>query len=670
MNSWISKLSLNQRLSIPIMSFILLAFLGFQFISYQSYLAIERDNLLSRTQALANGVGMNLTASVLFNDAQSAQEILSALKADSLIVEARLELNNHEQFAQYTNNKFKSVYPTEQQRQLIIQNGHHFAPEMLYLIVPITIDAEEIAHMHIAVSLQALQEMRISHLKYSIIMLLLLCANSIYIINRLQHWIVKPITQLNEGMRRIIKGDKHQPLPQSQYTNDELYELTDGFNNMVDTINLRDLEIRHTMDALGLEKAFADEVVETVQHALIVADPNGIITLANKACERVFNQSPERLIGQPLMDLLKPVERDAMQQLLNSALQKNHQIDHLLLDSAHDTGTRTYQIVSRPLLHRLQTLFAVEDVTEHQKAERQQKMAAKVFDHSQDAILLFGQDGNVSMVNNTFLRLTGYQERDILGQHFLQLIDPKEYAQIQDDIRFSLMMENHWNGEIQVKTTDNEFVPLLARINWISDTHSQDKQTVVIASDLRSMKEIKRLEHLANHDPLTNLANRAKLYQALQNQMVLQTTTRETFAVLFLDLDGFKGVNDTYGHDVGDQVLKIIAEKLRRTVRTRDMVSRLAGDEFVVLLSAMHDVDMVKQTCQRLFERICEPMHIDGFTVTIGASIGCYYVHASDYQDVDDILRRADKAMYEAKLLGKGQIIEYNDGLPHRELAC
>ncbi|GAL06577.1 diguanylate cyclase [Photobacterium aphoticum] len=601
---------------------------------------------------------------MLFNDAHSAQEILSALKADSLIVEARLELNSHELFAQYTNNKFGAVKPTLEQEQEIITNGYLFGQEMLYLIVPIMMDQEEIAHMHISVSLHALQEMQITHLKFSLFMLILLLANSFYIINRLQHWIVKPITQINEGMRRIIKGDKHQPLTQSQYTNDELYELTDGFNNMVDTINQRDHEIRQAMNELGLEKAFADEVVETVQHALIVAEPNGTITLANKACERVFKQSPASLIGLPIIEVLKPIEREATQQLLSSALQNNRQIDHLLLDSAHQTGTRTYQIVSRPLHHHLQTLFAVEDVTEHQKAERQQKMAAKVFDNSQDAILLFGQDGNVSMVNNTFLRLTGYQERDILGQHYLQLVDPDEYAQIQDDIKFSLVMENHWNGEIQVKTTENELVPLLARINWITDNHGQDRQTVVIASDLRSMKEIKRLEHLANHDPLTNLANRAKLYQALQSQMVQQATTRKSFAVLFLDLDGFKGVNDTYGHDVGDQVLKIIAEKLRRTVRKTDMVSRLAGDEFVILLSAAHDAMAVKYTCQRLFERICEPMQITGHAVTIGASIGCYYVHADDYQDVDDILRRADKAMYEAKLMGKGQIIEYNEGLP------
>lgn len=661
MSKWIERLSLNQRLSIPIMSFILLVFLGFQLFSYLSYLAIERDNLLTRTQILADGVGMNLIAPVLFNDAISAQEILATLKADSLIVRAQLERADHQRFAEYTNSAFTYVHPTAKQQQQIIDERHVFGTEILYLIVPVMLNDEEIAHIHIAVSLQALQDMRISHLKISLFLLLLLCGTSFYIINRLQSWIVTPITQLKSGMRRIILGDKHQPIPQGQYANDELYELTRGFNNMAETISQRDHELRQAMNELSEEKAFADEVVETVQHALVVVDIHGMVTLTNKSCGPVFAQPVDKLMGKSLIEIIAPVERHAFQQLLNNVLTKNEQLNHLLIDGNQYSGdVRTYQIVSRPLRHRTQTLFAVEDVTKRHLAERQQKMAAKVFDNSQDSILLLGPDGQITMVNSTFQRLTGYKEREILGKHFLQLVDPMEFEQIREDIDYSLDFSNQWHGEIHTHSIDNEQLPLFVRINRISNTHNQEQQTVVIASDLRSTKEMKRLEHLANHDPLTNLANRVKLHQTLQASLVQQNTTRETFAVLFIDLDGFKNVNDNYGHDVGDQVLKIIAEKLRRTVRNSDMVSRLAGDEFVILLSTVKQVFTVKQTCQRLFQRICEPMIINNKTLSVSASIGCYYVNARDEQDTDDILRRADKAMYEAKLLGKGQIIEYN----------
>ncbi|MGF1726994.1 diguanylate cyclase domain-containing protein [Photobacterium nomapromontoriensis] len=661
MSKWIEKLSLNQRLSIPIMSFILLVFLGFQLISYQNYLAIERDNLLTRTEILATGVGMNLVAPVLFNDAISAQDILTTLKADTLIVKARLELPDHQGFAEYTNSAFNYIHPTPKQQQQIIENCHLFGAEMLYIIVPVMLNDENIAHIHIAVSLQALQDIRINHLKISLFLLLLLSGTSVYIINRLQLWIVNPITQLKRGMRRIIIGDKHQPIPQGKYANDELYELTRGFNTMAETISQRDNELRQAMNELGEEKAFADEVIETVQHALIVVDTNGIVTLTNKSCYPVFSQPINNLMGKFLIDIIAPVDRYAFQQILNNVLAKGDELNHLLIDGNQYTGgVRTYQIVSRPLRHRTQTLFAVEDVTERHQAERQQKMAAKVFDNSQDSILLLELDGQITMVNSTFQRLTGYNEREILGKHFLQFIDPVEFEYIREDIDSALDIDNQWHGEIHTYSIDGEQLPLFVRINQINNMHNQEQQTVVIASDLRSSKEMKRLEHLANHDPLTNLANRVKLHQALQTALTQQKTTHEIFAVLFIDLDGFKDVNDNYGHDIGDQVLKIIAEKLRRTVRNSDMVSRLAGDEFVILLSTVKQYITVQQTCQRLFQRICEPMKINDKTLSVSASIGCYYVNAKDEQDIDDILRRADKAMYEAKLLGKGQIIEYN----------
>ncbi|PSW17619.1 PAS domain S-box protein [Photobacterium sanctipauli] len=661
MNKWIEKLTLNQRLSLPIISFIVIVFMAFQVFSYQRYLNLEKSNLVTRTNILANGVGLNLTAPVLFNDVVAAHDILSAFKADTLIARVRLERPDHSLFAHYIDDSIKFTPPTPKQQHLIVQNGHHFGTEMLYIIVPILLDGENIAHMHIAVSLHKLQALRITHLKISLFLLLLLFGVGAYIINRMQLWVTNPITQLNKAIIRLIKGDEHKPLTQSRYTNDELSSLVSGFNQMVDKISLRDSKIREAMAELAEEKAFAEDVIETVQHALIVVNHHGYITLVNQACQHVFDIPLTQLSGKYFIDIIASDHDNPVIPIVRKALCKGAVIDQLTIQTRSSSGEeKVYLVFSRPLNQRHQTLFAIEDITDRYQAEKQQKLAANIFENSQDAILLFDKNGNISMVNTAFESMTGYSEADILGKPFRQLVDDDEYQRLQATILYSLNIANQWQGEINTRTMNNESLPLFVRVNQIQDSHSKEPQTVVIASDLRSMKEVQRLEHLANHDPLTNLPNRAKLHQSLRRYLIQQHTSQQVFAVLFIDLDGFKDVNDSYGHEAGDQVLKIIAEKLKGTVRKTDLVSRLAGDEFVILLSPIESEDGVRRTCQRLFDRIDEPIQLGSKALSISASIGCYYVLPNEKQNGDDILRRADKAMYEAKILGKGQVIEYN----------
>ncbi|RWX56973.1 diguanylate cyclase domain-containing protein [Photobacterium chitinilyticum] len=662
MNKFFKRLSLSQRLSIPVMSFIILVFIGFQFITYQRFLKIERENLLSHTQVLANGVGMNLTAAVLFNDHIDGTELLSAFKADPLIARVRLEHLDHSLFAQYINADIEFISPTSKQQHDVSVQSYHFGREMLYLMVPIMMDGEPIAHMHIAVSLKTLQQMRITHFKISILLLITLCAITAYIINRVQSWVTQPITQLNNAVNRIIKDENPSPIRSQIQTSHEVGELVNGFNSMQKKLNERDAKIQATLNQLGEEKAFADDVIETVQHALVVVNQQGKITLANDACLYVLGLPAATAQGLSLSDVLHTEQPDTFRQQLDQVLNGQKQFDHALMKSAISTGqSRTYEIISRPLEHRRQTLFAIEDVTKKQHAERQQQMAAKVFDCSQDAIMLLSGSGKITMVNPAFSKYLGYNADDVIGKHFHQLLDLTKYSKLQRSIQQALKKTNHWQGEMNQLCKDGTYIPLFVRINRIQDSHRSEVQTVVIASDLRSMKKMRRLEHLATHDPLTNLANRSKLRQELRQLLTKRQTASAVFAVLFIDLDDFKTVNDSYGHSSGDKVLQIIAERLIRTVRKSDIVARLAGDEFVTIINPVSNQDDITFTCERILARIMEPISLrKKIQLNIGASIGCYYVFANESLDVDDILRRADKAMYSAKLSGKGQIIEFN----------
>ena len=662
MSKLISRLPLSQRLSIPVMGFIILAFISLQFITYQTFLKIEKDNLLSQTQVLANGVGMNLTAAVLFNDHLDGTEILSAFKAAPLVARVRLEHPDHSLFVQYINPDIEFISPTQEEQHDVAKQSYHFGPEMLYLTVPVMLDDEPIAHMHISVSLKTLQEMRITHFQVSFMLLLAIIALTAYIINRVQAWVIRPISQLNLAVNRIIKDESPSPITPETQTYDEVGELVSCFNSMQKKLNERDAKIHATLNQLSEEKAFADDVIATVQHALLVVNQTGIITLANDATLSVLDLPAIKAKGLSLTDVLHTEHPHLFNNRLEAALDGQQQFDHEIMKGATPSEQpRTYQIVSRPLEHRKQTLFAIEDVTKKQQAEQQQKMAAQVFESSQDAIMLLSDSGIINMVNPAFSRFLGYHPDEAIGRHFHIMFDLGKDSKVELAIRQALKKTNHWHGEMSPVCKDGSFIPMFLRINRIQISHSDEFQTVVIASDLRSMKKMRRLEHLATHDPLTNLANRSKLHQELVQVLSKQKSKSSVFAVLFIDLDDFKTVNDTYGHSAGDKVLKIIAERLLRTVRKSDMVARLAGDEFVTIINPVTSRNDISFTCKRILARIIEPISLGKKTqLNIGASIGCYYVYPDESQDVDDILRRADKAMYGAKLSGKGRIIEFN----------
>lgn len=369
MNNWLKNRTLKQRLSFPILTFNLLVLLSFQFISYQSYLAIERENFISRTQILAKGVGSNLSAPILFNDRLAAKEILSALKVDERIVKAKLRLPDHSLFAEYENKTLPFSTPDETEQKYALQHGYHIGKDNLYLAVPVTIDGEEIAQIYIAVSLQQLNEMRQTQLEISLLLIVILVFSSFCFINQIQRWVITPITELNKGIQRLIQGDTHQPIPYNQFSNAELYQLTLGFNNLVTTIQQRDKELRAAMQKLALEKSFVDEVIETVQHALVVVDKSGKITLTNHACQSMFELSSFQLFSKALIDILRPSERDAFERLLENVLVNNKEMEQLTIESrAHSQEVRTFQLVSRPLCHQQQILFAIEDVTERYHA--------------------------------------------------------------------------------------------------------------------------------------------------------------------------------------------------------------------------------------------------------------------------------------------------------------
>ncbi|MDW1957470.1 GGDEF domain-containing protein, partial [Vibrio sp. Vb0562] len=219
-------------------------------------------------------------------------------------------------------------------------------------------------------------------------------------------------------------------------------------------------------------------------------------------------------------------------------------------------------------------------------------------------------------------------------------------------------IENYgvWQGEVIEQNHLGLLVPMFARVNRIVKCEDNGfYDLVIILTDLSNAKEMERLEYLAHHDALTGLANRSKFHLELEDLVQRSGYQRDEFAVLYLDLDGFKEINDTYGHDAGDEVLKRVADRLTSATRHSDLIARLSGDEFVMLVNPANQ-KVVTRIAEQLLESICAPIEYKGNELKVGVSIGVKLVGVNE-RDATRILKSADTAMYQAKKAGKGQAI-------------
>ncbi|PSW61634.1 hypothetical protein C0W54_09740 [Photobacterium kishitanii] len=299
---------------------------------------------------------------------------------------------------------------------------------------------------------------------------------------------------------------------------------------------------------------------------------------------------------------------------------------------------------------------------EKHSAMRQKQLTSSILNNSQDVIIIIDSDGIIKQVSPSFCQLIGVKYEHVIHQPLIKFINTAAYKNIKASLSHELNNSHQWQGEFNVQHAINKKnIPVYVKINKFTDHNKNNNiQYSIIATDLTTIKEIDRLIHINHHDTLTGLPNRTALSNRLNAELKMQYTAQHKFAVLFIDLDNFKRINDNYGHQTGDKVLKVTANKLRNSVKKNDMIARLAGDEFIAIINPAAGHEDVLQTCERILSVLQQPIIIEKHRLTINASLGCYYAHPNKQQTIDEILSQADIAMYKAKIAGKGCIIECN----------
>lgn len=287
--------------------------------------------------------------------------------------------------------------------------------------------------------------------------------------------------------------------------------------------------------------------------------------------------------------------------------------------------------------------------------EARLQMAASVFTHAHEGIAITNLVGTIVDINDTFTVITGYNREEVLGENHRILQSGFHSPEFYAGIWQTLIEENHWSGEIWNRHKNGEVYAEQINISAVHDAAGKAQYYVSMFTDITSMKNHQQqLEHNAHYDPLTNLPNRTLLANRLQHAIIQSESRNKSIAVVYLDLDGFKAVNDAYGHGFGDKLLITVSQRMQGALRDGDTLARIGGDEFVVVLVDLERPQECELVLTRLLQVASDPVTVDAQVLQVSASIGIT-LYPQDTADVDMLLRHADQAMYQAKQGGKNR---------------
>jgi diguanylate cyclase (GGDEF)-like protein/PAS domain S-box-containing protein len=400
-------------------------------------------------------------------------------------------------------------------------------------------------------------------------------------------------------------------------------------------------------------------ILDNVEACIYIKDAGYRYQYANRSVRELFGVGLEDIVGQSDPAFVDAASAAEMHANDRRAIEDGERVAQEEMVRLADGREVTYLTVKLPLRREDGAVYGLcgvsTDITTRKLAEDELRLAASVFDHALEGIMITDADARILDVNPAFTTVTGYTREDALGRTPAMLKSGHHEPEFYADMWSTLLESGSWRGEIWNRKKNGELFAELLAVTAVPARTGGKGYYVGVFSDITQIKsQQQHLEHIAHYDALTQLPNRVLLADRLHIALAQSRRTNTLMAVCYLDLDEFKPVNDTYGHEAGDKLLVEVASRLTLGLRAGDTVARLGGDEFVLLLSGLKDVNECRHTLERLLRAVANPYRVQGEQVELSASIGVA-LYPLDDTDPDTLIRHADQSMYAAKESGRNR---------------
>lgn len=394
-------------------------------------------------------------------------------------------------------------------------------------------------------------------------------------------------------------------------------------------------------------------------------NPDGIYLSCNSRFEKFFGAKESEIIGKTDYDFVDITLADSFREHdRNAMLSKRPCVNEEWITFADDGHAELVETTKTAIYDEQGNVTGVlgisHNITDRKRIESELKISAYVFE-AQQGMMVTDTNNTILRVNHAFTEITGYTASEVVGKNPRILSSGKNNAYFYSNIWGSIAKNGSWSGEILNRRKNGEIYPEHLTITAVKDRAGIITNYVATMVDITTDKAAaQEIEVLAFYDPLTHLPNRRLFTDRLSHALASSARSKSKGALLFIDLDNFKTLNDSQGHAVGDMLLLQVAERLRRCVREEDTVARLGGDEFVVTLENLslqldEAASKTKQIGEKILHRISQPYNLDGYEYQITCSIGAALFHHHE-QSQNELLKQADIAMYQAKKLGRNAI--------------
>jgi diguanylate cyclase (GGDEF)-like protein/PAS domain S-box-containing protein len=419
-------------------------------------------------------------------------------------------------------------------------------------------------------------------------------------------------------------------------------------------------ERKHAAEALAESENRLSEILENVSAYIYLKDVQGRYLFANKLVRELWNASMADIIGAGDEKFFDAETAANIRKNDRRVLVDGETIRAEESNTVIKTGvTSTYWSVKLPLRRENGEIYALcgisTDISEVKQAQEQLLLASMVYENSSESMMVTDAEGNIIAINPAFTRTTGYSLAEVLGKNPRILSSGRHDAQFFQELWHAINTTGSWQGEVWDRRKNGEIYPKWLTINTTFNADGTPHRRVALFSDITDKKNSEKLIwRQANYDALTGLPNRRMFHDRLLQEIKKAGRNENRLALLFIDLDGFKEVNDTLGHSRGDVLLTEVALRLQGCVRESDTVARLGGDEFTIIVSDLDDIHSIDRIAQCILASMAEPFSLVEGMTHVSASIGIsiFPEHGSV---MDILLKNADRAMYAAKQQGRNR---------------